>query len=91
MHKVAPDHIIFAEAAGDYVKVQTDDQLIVTHSTFACFMEQLPDYFLQVHKSYVVNSNLIKVLQGNRLGIGNHTIPVGQTFKKAVRTHLGIE
>ena len=37
--------------------------------------------FVRVHKSFIVAIKSIKTLEGNRIAIGEHLIPIGQTYK----------
>ena len=88
LHKVYFDAISHIEAFGDYVKVHTEDSILVTHSTFSKFIENLPDQFLRVHKSFTVNLNNMVSLTGNTINISAHKIPIGQTYKQTVIKHL---
>jgi|UniRef100_UPI0040474BE0 DNA-binding LytR/AlgR family response regulator len=40
--------------------------------------------FLRVHKSFIVSVGAIKLIEGNRIGILDHKIPIGQTYKNQV-------
>ncbi len=84
LHKVFFKDIIFAEAFGDYVKVHTNDKIVITYSTFSKFIKQLPNYFLRTHKSFSINTNLIQQLSGNQILVEKHNIPIGQTYKDKV-------
>ncbi|MEM9681295.1 MAG: LytTR family DNA-binding domain-containing protein, partial [Bacteroidota bacterium] len=84
LHKVKLQDILFAEAYGDYVKVYTNQQHIVTHSTFTKFLSTLPQQFLRIHKSYSINLDHLKLVSGNQVQIEGHTIPIGPTYKALV-------
>lgn len=84
LHKVLFSDIIYAEAAGDYVKVQTTEDNIIIHSTFSGFMDLLPTQFFRIHKSFLVNSDYVKQLQGNQLRAGDYHLPIGATFKNEI-------
>jgi DNA-binding LytR/AlgR family response regulator len=40
--------------------------------------------FLKVHKSFIVNINKIKSIEGNILDIGNEKITISQSLKQKV-------
>ncbi|MBG7630845.1 MAG: LytTR family transcriptional regulator, partial [Bacteroidetes bacterium] len=40
--------------------------------------------FLRVHKSFIVAIDKIKFIEGNRILINEHKIPVGQTYKSSI-------
>jgi DNA-binding LytR/AlgR family response regulator len=88
LHKVLFDNIQYIEAFGDYVKVHTDFKIIVTHSTFSNFINNLPNQFLRVHKSFSINLNKMSQISGNQITIEKHTIPIGQTYKQSVLNAL---
>lgn len=90
LHKVYFKDILFAEAFGDYVKVQLSNKLIITHSTFSGFLKQLPKQFVRTHKSYSINLNKLHQLSGNQITVDSYKIPIGQTYKTEVLKALNI-
>lgn len=77
--------ILFLEAYGNYVKVHLDDRTIITYQTLSSFTEMLPiDQFIRVHKSFIIAIPKITLIEGNRVTIGGHKIPIGQTYKSTV-------
>jgi DNA-binding LytR/AlgR family response regulator len=90
LYKIFYKDIQYVEAFGDYVKVHTEPKTIVTHSTFSNFVDNLPRYFLRVHKSFSINLNRMNYLSGNQISVDEHIIPIGQTYKKAVLKALNL-
>ncbi len=88
LHKVNYNDILYVEAYGDYVKINTLDKVIVTHSTFSKFLSALPNQFLRTHKSFSVNLEHLKLVSGNQIHIQDHIIPIGQTYKSEVMEAL---
>lgn len=84
LHKVYYKDILFLEAYGDYVKVVLKEKTVVTHSTFKNLVEQLPDGFLRIHKSFSINLAHMRLLSGNQIAIDDYTLPIGQTYKQKV-------
>jgi DNA-binding LytR/AlgR family response regulator len=81
IHQVNLEELQMVEAFGDYIKIHTSEKIIVSNNTLTNFLNQLPDYFLRCHKSFVVNKNLINLVEGNTISINNLKIPIGQTYK----------
>jgi len=53
-------HIQYLEAADDYVKIHTAEGAFLKKKTMSFFEESLPSQqFLRVHRSYIVNTQLI--------------------------------
>lgn len=83
--QVAIDDILFVEASGNYAKVVTGADTITVREKLSGLLEMLPEGdFLQVHKSFVVAIKHIKSIQGNRIFLDDHTIPIGKVYKMNV-------
>ncbi len=84
-HQVTSDEILYIEAYGNYTKIFFNDEMIVSHEKISNFEDLLPqDSFLRVHKSFIVAVNKIKLIEGNRIQIGDHKIPIGETYKSSI-------
>ena len=66
----------FIEGQGDYIKVYLSDKVLMVHHTIKRMMDALPEDFMRIHKSYVVNLRKINFIEGNQVRIGEHTIQV---------------
>jgi DNA-binding LytR/AlgR family response regulator len=56
--------------------------MIVSNQKISDFDKLLPKLnFIRIHKSFVVAINKIKHIEGNRVLINEHKIPIGQTYK----------
>ena len=80
--QVEIDAILFIEASGNYTKVRTKLENITLREKISTVLELLPkEDFLQVHKSFAVAPKHIKSIEGNRIFIFDHIIPIGKVFK----------
>ena len=84
------DDIMYLEAYGNYTKViTTNETIITTREKISSILTMLPaDEFLQVHKSFAVATKHIKSVEGNRIAIGEHEIPIGKVYKMNVNNLL---
>ncbi|GGZ69608.1 hypothetical protein GCM10007028_03310 [Algibacter mikhailovii] len=65
------------------------DRLIVSHQTLTSFTHNLPEnQFIRVHKSFIVSIDKIELIEGNRIHISNHKIPIGKMYKLNVNRLL---
>lgn len=82
VHQIQIDDILFVEAYGNYTKVFLRKEVIISHEKISS-MEGLlaTSEFIRVHNSFIVSTVKIKSIEGNRITIGEHIIPVGQTYK----------
>ncbi len=83
--QVEINHILVLEASGNYTKVITRLETITVREKLSSVLDLLPkEDFLQVHKSFVVAPKYIKSIEGNRIFIEEHIIPVGKLYKANV-------
>lgn len=62
--KVKVCDIIYIEGMNEYLKIhQVGKSPFLTHTTFKQIKECLPDNFIQVHRSYVVNMNHVNEVE----------------------------
>lgn len=62
--KVKVCDIIYIEGMNEYLKIhQVGNSPFLTHTTFKQIKECLPDNFIQVHRSYVVNMNHVNEVE----------------------------
>jgi len=83
--QVEIDSILFIEASGNYTKVITTLETITIREKISMVLDLLPkEDFLQVHKSFAVAPKHIKSIEGNRILIADHIVPVGKIYKTNV-------
>jgi len=81
IEKVLLADLLYVEAMANYVTLYTTQTKLIVYLTVKGLMEQLPrDKFIQVHKSYLVNTAHVNTIEGNMLHIGKVKIPVGLSF-----------
>ena len=84
-HQIDLNDLLYIEAYGNYTKLFLKDEMIVSHEKISNFEELLPsNNFLRVHKSFIVAVDKIKFIEGNRIHIEAHKIPIGQTYKSSI-------
>jgi two-component system LytT family response regulator len=83
LQKVFFNDILFVEGQGDYLRINTPDERIMTLQKFSSLLEVLPsDRFIRVHKSYLVCLDKIDSISRNRIRIGDQYIPVSESYRK---------
>lgn len=82
LQKVFYDDILYIEGMGDYLRIITKTQKVMTLSNFKKMEEILPEArFCRVHKSYIVALDKISNIEKNRILIGDFAIPISDKFK----------
>lgn len=86
--KIPYDEIIYVESLVDYINVNTHNGTIVSKEKISKLSERLPDLFLRIHRSFIVNKNLIRGFSYNEVVVGEQTLTIGRSYRKKVRECL---
>ena len=89
--KVAIQDIRYVEGMSEYLKLHLEGQPkpVVTLLTMKSLEERLPNYFMRIHRSYIVNLNKIQEVNKNRIIMDSNTsLPIGDMYKEAFQTYL---
>jgi len=85
IHKVDLDSIFYIEAIGDYMKVVTSTGQLIINETMKKLQESLPaNFFIRVHKSFIISRNKINFIEGNFVQVEDKSIPIGATYRNEV-------
>ena len=82
------DDILYLESLREYVRIFTPETSYMTKSSMTDIEKQLPDYFLRIHRSFIVNTNKVDAYTSNDVEIGTKEIPIGISYKKEVQSHF---
>jgi DNA-binding LytR/AlgR family response regulator len=89
IEKVHYTDLIYAEAMLNYVMLYTHSRKMMVYMTIKSLEEQLPTkIFIKVHKSYIVNIDKVKSIEGNILDIGNVKITISQNLREKVISQI---
>jgi DNA-binding LytR/AlgR family response regulator len=89
--KVSIRDIRYIEAMSEYLKVwvENEHKPIVTLLSMKKMEERLPDYFMRIHRSYIVNLNKIQEVNKNRIIMDKDTyLPIGDVYKEVFQNYL---
>ncbi len=89
--KVSISDIRYVEAMSEYLKVylQGEAKPIVTLLSMKKMEERLPDNFMRIHRSYIVNLNMIQEVNKNRVIMDADTyLPIGDMYKDTFQQYL---
>ncbi|MEL6536220.1 MAG: LytTR family DNA-binding domain-containing protein [Bacteroidota bacterium] len=82
------EEVLFVESLKDYVRIHLKEEQVMTKDKISEFLGKLPDYFLRVHRSYLVNTHHISGFTAQDIEIGPHEIPIGISYKQSVMDAL---
>lgn len=85
MVKVDFDAILYIESIGDYLKIHTTSEVIVTRETLAATIDKLPaNQFLRTHRSFIVAISKIESFTNEHITLNRKAIPISRSFRESV-------
>jgi len=91
LHKIVVNNITHIESDRNYITVVTKTKKLSYIDSLKNWKEKLPEStFIQVHKSFIINSNYVDKISGNEIYLKDNRIPIGRTFKQALLKKLKI-
>ncbi|WP_234571768.1 LytR/AlgR family response regulator transcription factor [Rhodohalobacter sp. 614A] len=82
-HQVKLDDLIYLESLSDYVQLHTKDQILTTRETISSFEENLPETFIRIHRSYIINQNHIDTFNTTSVTVNGSELPISRTYKSS--------
>ena len=89
--KVSIPDIRYVEAMSEYLKVWVEGmpKPIITLLSMKKMEERLPDGFMRIHRSYIINLSKIQEVNKNRVIMDAQTfLPIGDMYKEAFQAYL---
>lgn len=79
---VSLDQLIYIESLSDYVKIVTTTSELTTREKISGLAEKLPDHFIRIHRSFIVNAEKIVAFTTTEVNMPQTTLPISRTYKK---------
>ena len=89
--KVSIPDIRYVEGMSEYLKVWIEGEAkpIITLLSMKKMQEHLPNNFMRIHRSYIINLNKIQEVNKNRVIMDSDTyLPIGDLYKDAFQAYL---
>ena len=89
--KVNISDIRYVEGMSEYLKVwlEGEPKPIITLLSMKKLEEKLPEHFMRIHRSYIVNLNKIQEVNRNRVILDSTTyLPIGDLYKETFQAYL---
>jgi DNA-binding LytR/AlgR family response regulator len=84
--------LLLVEGQREYVKLHFDEgksEMILY--ALKKLAEELPDQFLRVHKSFIVNMTKAERLNANELKVAGQAIPIGKTYRETLDDYFNLK
>lgn len=74
--------LYYIESLNDYVRIVTRHDEFVTREKITSLNKKLPDRFLRIHRSFVINLEHVTSFTTTSVDIKDQTLPISRTYKK---------
>ena len=93
LNKILFSSILYIQSMGDYIRIYTRDETVVSYSSMKAIQEKIPlDRFVRIHKSYLISIDAVKTVDGNTVELVNGTsLPISKSRKEALFTALQLK
>ena len=75
------DHVNFIKSESNYVIFNLGEKQVMSLLSMKELALKLPDNFVRIHRSFMVNIKKIDYLTAEEVVVQNHTLPIGSTYK----------
>lgn len=86
--KIPYDDIVYIESLSDYIKLITVQDEIMSKEKISNLASRLPDIFLRIHRSFIINTDRIKNISSGEVMVDDVTLTIGRSYRKAVKESL---
>lgn len=86
--KIPYADILYVESLVDYIQVNTVNGTIVSKEKISKLAERLPENFLRIHRSFIINNDRVSTHTYNEVQIGEQCLTIGRSYRKEVKESL---
>lgn len=86
--KIYFKEILYIEGLRDYVNIKTTTNEFIILENLKDLEKTLPQNFMRIHKSHIVNLEKIESIDGNLVYINSKSFQVGETYRENFQTWL---
>jgi DNA-binding LytR/AlgR family response regulator len=91
--RIDPGEVLYVESLKNYLAIHTPGQKVIVYATLSQIGEELQrnPCFVQVHKSFIVNTRFVAEVRNSMILLKDHTeLPVGNHYRDALLQALRI-
>jgi DNA-binding LytR/AlgR family response regulator len=83
--KVELEKILYIESKGDYLRFVFDEgKPLISKMTLKSILDQLPEKFTQIHRSFIINQDKITAFQKDKVKVGEEWLTISRSFRNDV-------
>ncbi|MFO7977641.1 MAG: LytTR family DNA-binding domain-containing protein [Bacteroidales bacterium] len=80
--------IVYIESLSDYIRINTTSRQVTSKEKISHLADRLPDAFIRIHRSFIINREMIKSITYDEVMVGGVNLNIGRSYRKGVRETL---
>ena len=88
MIKICFDDILMVKGLGNYVEIITKQEKHIYYRSLKDLIEILPDRFMRVHLSYIINLEHVDYVEDQQIHLKGHKVSVGPSYRECLTKAL---
>lgn len=78
--KVNLEKVLYIKSSANYAQLVFKDRKLMTLMTLKELEQKLPDFFQRIHRSTIVNINMISSISKNKLQVEDESLSISETY-----------
>jgi len=88
-YKIPTETILYVESLDNYIKIKSTKNSLICYESLAAFEKKLPaEFFLRIHRSYIVNINRFDHYTSSYIMLDDRQFTIGRNYKEQVLNQL---
>lgn len=88
IHRVQVSEIEYLKKEGNYLWYYLSESKVMSRESISEVMSSLPPWFIQIHRSYIINLRKVDFVQKDEISVGKNLLTIGNTYRDAVYAAL---
>jgi len=86
--RIPYEDIIYIESSSNYIKVITTNNQFKSKEKIGQLATRLPDIFLRIHRSFIINTERLKVVTSDKVLVDDIHLNIGRSYKNEIKEVL---
>ena len=86
--KIPYKDIVYIESLSDHIRINTNNEQIKSKEKISDLINRLPDIFLRIHRSFIINTEKIKEISSDEVLVDKFRLNIGRSYRKEVKEVL---
>jgi len=87
--RIPHDEIVYIESLADYIMIHTKGGEIKSKEKISNINNKLPETFVRIHRSFIINKEMINSFTYNDVNMGKITLNIGRSYRAKLKNTLG--